>query len=123
MKKKFSEFFLKFRLPIISALFFLTIATLDMFSSVYAMSVPGVHESNPFTRDTNYRFLISHHIVYNLLWFVGLSGFAFSLYQALKDTSDDLAKIVSSLPFFLNTINGVGAIVNNIMHGLRWYVE
>ena len=94
-----------------------------MFSSMYAMRVPGVHEGNPFTRDLEYKFLISHHIVYNLFWFTGLSGFAFALYQAFKETSDDLAKIISGLPFFLNSVNGVGAIVNNIMHGLRWYVE
>ena len=87
------------------------------------MRIPGVHEGNPFTRDLEYKFLISHHIVYNLLWFTGLGGFSFALYQAFKKTSDDLAKIISGLPFFLNSVNGVGAIVNNIMHGLRWYVE
>ena len=108
----------------IAVLLFVVMALLDMTSSILAMRLPGVYESNPYTRDISHNFVVIRHIVYNLLWLIGLGIISVALYQATKDWDERsmIGKTLAGLPFFFNSLSAVPAVVNNIMIALRWYV-
>ena len=117
---KIREFVEKFRLPLVAAIFWVGINTLDILSSIHMPD--GFGEKNPFTRTPDYAFMLSRGIGVK---FIALSMFAVigvALYQGFKAIDERIGKTAASLPFFYFGIdNFLNAVVPNFLIHLGWY--
>lgn len=103
-------------------LFALLAQAADIWSSWFVSFDSHVYESNPFTRDANFKFVMAHGCGIKLIWFCFYGLTAAVLYKALEKYDKKWAAIIGSFPLLWFTYEGFQAALHNVLLLSGWYV-
>jgi hypothetical protein len=94
----------------------------DIWSSWLVCHDSHVFESNPFTRDANFKFVLSHGCWIKLIWFVFYGLTAAVMYKTCEKYDKRWAAIIASFPLLWFAYEGFQAAVHNCLLISGWFV-
>jgi len=106
-----------------SVVFYLFVAACDWCSTLFAQyRDPHAAESNPFVRDTNMHLVLHKAFTVDFLYLIVLTLGAVMLWKICSVWSLKLADCAVAILFAYTAYERLGAVFNNILFGLRFYV-
>jgi hypothetical protein len=113
----------KYSAVLYSVSFYLIVMLADWTTSLLNNHDPLVHESNPFVRNAAMNFVLHKGMVVDSVFFVGISLFAFFVFQAVKKLNFNLAQTLSSSVYiYYATDRLMTAVLTNVILHLHFYV-